>query len=65
MTPQAPWTKNCMAKAPMPSIRAVVEKAQIAVTGNASSAAAITVRRRPKRWLSVPKTSPPNMAPIL
>ena len=47
------------------SITALAENAQSAVTGSASSAAVMMVRRRPRRWLRLPNRMPPRMAPML
>ena len=47
MTPQAPWTKNCIRKAPIVSRTTLFEKAQSGMTGSVRSAAMTIARRRP------------------
>src|SRR5580693_6532266 len=49
MTPHAPWTMNCIRKAPIASRTGLPEKAQSGTIGNDRSAAATIARRRPIR----------------
>ena len=65
MTPHAPWTMNCIRKAPIASRTGLPERAQSGTIGNDRSAAATIARRRPIRSERDPKVKPPRIAPML
>src|ERR1700674_4109562 len=64
-TPHAPWTMNCIRKAPSASSTGLAENAQRGTTDNESNAAMMIIRRLPKRSDKEPNSRPPHMAPIL
>ena len=65
MTPQAPWTKNCIRNEPRHTSPIEWDAAKMGITGSPSAAEKMMIRRRPKRSDAEPSRMPPIIAPRL
>lgn len=64
MTPQAPWTKNCMKKPAGSSPFSVVGRIQAGIKHMEITAAPTMARRLPMNWERYPMMVPPTHAPV-